>query len=40
MCSSDLLALFPGLMLVLTVILFDVAGESLRKLIDPGSAHK
>ena len=34
------LALFPGLMLVLTVILFDVAGESLRKLIDPGSAHK
>lgn len=34
------LALFPGLMLVLTVVLFDVAGESLRKLIDPGSAHK
>lgn len=34
------LALFPGLLLVLTVALFDVAGESLRKLIDPGSAHE
>lgn len=34
------LALFPGIMLVITVILFDVAGESLRKLIDPGSTHK
>lgn len=34
------LALFPGLFLVLTVILFDVAGENLRKLLDPGSAHK
>ncbi len=34
------LALFPGLLLVLTVILFDVAGESLQKLLDPGSAHK
>ncbi len=34
------LALFPGLFLVLTVILFDVAGESLRKLLDPGSVHK
>lgn len=33
------LALFPGLLLVLTVALFDVAGESLRKLLDPGSAH-
>lgn len=33
------LALFPGLLLVLTVVLFDVAGESLRKLLDPGSAH-
>ena len=33
------LALFPGLLLVLTVVLFDVAGESLRKLFDPGSAH-
>lgn len=33
------LALFPGLMLVITVILFDVAGESLRKLIDPASAQ-
>ena len=34
------LALFPGLFLVFTVVLFDVAGESLRKLLDPGSAHK
>lgn len=33
------LAVFPGLLLVLTVTLFDVAGESLRKLLDPGSAH-
>ncbi|MBR5468188.1 MAG: ABC transporter permease [Firmicutes bacterium] len=34
------LAVFPGLLLVGTVILFDVAGESLRKLLDPSSAHK
>lgn len=34
------LALFPGLLLVMTVVLFDLAGESLRKLIDPASAHK
>ena len=34
------LAVFPGLLLVGTVILFDVAGESLRKLLDPASAHK
>lgn len=34
------LALFPGLFLVFTVVLFDVAGESLRKLLDPGSVHK
>lgn len=33
------LALFPGLMLVLTVVLFDLGGESLRKLLDPGSVH-
>lgn len=33
------LALFPGLFLVFTVMLFDVAGESLRKLLDPGSVH-
>ena len=33
------LALFPGLLLVFTVVLFDVAGESLRKLLDPASAH-
>ncbi|WP_044295516.1 ABC transporter permease [Robinsoniella peoriensis] len=34
------LALFPGVMLVLTVVLFDVAGESLRKIIDPASAQE
>ena len=34
------LALFPGLMLVGTVVLFYVAGESLRKLLDPGSVHE
>ena len=34
------LAVFPGLLLVLTVVLFDLAGESLRKLLDPESAHK
>ncbi len=34
------LALFPGLFLVLTVALFDVAGESLRKLLDPASVHQ
>lgn len=34
------LALFPGLFLVLIVVLFDVAGESLRKLLDPGSVHQ
>lgn len=34
------LALFPGVMLVLTVVLFEMAGTSLRKLIDPSSAHR
>ena len=34
------LALFPGLMLVVTVLLFDAAGNSLRKLLDPASAHE
>ena len=33
------LAVFPGLALILTVALFDMAGGSLRKLIDPFSAH-
>ena len=33
------LAVFPGLLLVLTVMLFDMAGASLRKLLDPGSVH-
>lgn len=34
------LALFPGAMLVLTVVLFEMAGTSLRKLIDPSSTHR
>ena len=34
------LALFPGLMLVLTVVLFDVGGTSLRRILDPNSVHK
>ena len=34
------LAVFPGVMLVLTVILFDVAGGTLRKIFDPSSAHE
>ncbi len=34
------LAVFPGILLVLTVILFDLAGTSIRKLTDPGSAHE
>lgn len=34
------LALFPGLMMVLTVILFDVAGNALRRILDPSSAHE
>lgn len=34
------LALFPGIMLVLTVVLFDLGGTSLRKILDPNSVHK
>lgn len=33
------LAVFPGLFLVLTVVLFDLAGQNLRRLLDPGSVH-
>ena len=34
------LAVFPGLALMVTVLLFDVAGQSLRKLLDPHTAQK
>ena len=34
------LAVFPGLALILTVMLFDIAGSSLRRLIDPHSAQE
>ena len=34
------LALFPGLALVVTVVMFYLLGENLRRLIDPGSVHE
>lgn len=34
------LAFFPGLMLVIIILLFDRLGENLKKLIDPYSAHE
>ena len=34
------LALFPGLLLVFTVSLFYVLGDSMRRLSDPSSVHK
>ncbi len=34
------LAVFPGIALVLVVMLFDAVGESLRKLVDPASAQE
>jgi ABC-type dipeptide/oligopeptide/nickel transport system permease subunit len=33
------LAVFPGLLLAATVLLFDVAGNNLRRLTDPAAAH-
>lgn len=34
------LAFFPGLLLVVIVLLFDRLGENLKKIIDPYSAHE
>lgn len=34
------LALFPGILLVITVLLFYKGGEDLRKMLDPGSIHE
>lgn len=34
------LAVFPGVALVLTVMMFDVCGSNLRKLVDPHSAQE
>ncbi len=34
------LAFFPGLMLVIIVLLFDRLGENLKKIMDPYSAHE
>ena len=34
------LAFFPGLMLVVIVLLFDRLGENMKKILDPYSAHE
>lgn len=34
------LAVFPGVMLLLTVVLFDQGGTALRRILDPNSVHK
>ena len=34
------LAFFPGLMLVMIVLLFDRLGENVKKIVDPYSAHE
>ena len=34
------LALFPGLFLVLVVLMFHCAGQAVCRMIDPGSAHE
>lgn len=34
------LAVFPGMMLVLTVVLFDLGGTALRRILDPNSVHE
>lgn len=34
------LAVFPGLMLLIAVVLFDIIGNNLKKLWNPGSAHE
>ena len=33
------LALFPGLALLILVLLFDIAGENIKKMLDPTSAN-
>ena len=34
------LALFPGLALLILVLLFDIAGENIKKILDPTSANE
>lgn len=34
------LALFPGLSLLIIVLLFDIAGENVKKLLDPATANE
>ena len=34
------LALFPGILLVLVVMLFHVIGDTLNSLLDPSRAHE
>ncbi len=33
------LALFPGLSLLIIVLLFDIVGENIKKLLNPASAN-
>lgn len=33
------LAIFPGLLLLFSILLFDLLGEAARRLLDPASAH-
>jgi peptide/nickel transport system permease protein len=34
------MALFPGLMLLMAVVLFDVIGDNLKKLLNPNSGNE
>ena len=34
------LAVFPGISLLIVVLLFDIAGENIKKLLDPSSANE
>ncbi len=34
------LALFPGILLLAAIMLFDVIGENLKRLLNPGSGHE
>jgi peptide/nickel transport system permease protein len=34
------LAFFPGLSLLLIILIFDLIGDNLRKLLDPTKAHE
>ncbi len=34
------LALFPGIMLLAAIMLFDLVGENLKRLLNPGSGNE